>query len=124
MAETYRLELPGIPKSLNRVGSRGSHFAFHSEKKKWEGMLVTALLLAKVPKDLLTVDASAVLHPPTAHKRDTGNYRTMLEKALGDALQLGWLSDDSPDFYAFNDLTFGEKAAKPGLTIITLLVNP
>lgn len=120
----FQLELPGIPKSLNQVGSRGGHFAFHREKKHWEGMLFIALNQAKVPRGLLSVDASAVLHPPTAHRRDTGNYRTMLEKALGDALQLGWLADDGPDFYAFNDLTFGEKAKAPGLTIVTLRVNP
>lgn len=119
----FRLELPGLPKSLNRVGSRGGHMAFHREKKRLEGDLVIALLYAKVPKKLLTVDASAILYPPTAHKRDTGNYRTILEKALGDALQLGWLPDDSPDFYAFNDLEFGEKHKAPGLTVINLMVN-
>lgn len=120
----FTLELPGIPKSLNKVGSRGSHFAFHREKKSWEGMITIALLEVKVPKGLERVEAKALLHPPTAHRRDEGNYRTMLEKALGDALQLGWIPDDDPDHFAFRELRFGEKAKKPGLTLITLDTTP
>lgn len=117
------LELPGLPKSLNRVGSRGSHFAFHREKKAWEGMIVIALLEEKVPKNVDRVEAGATLYPPTAHRRDEGNYRTMLEKCLGDALQLGWLPDDDPGHFQFKELTFGEKRPKPGLTVIKLYLT-
>jgi hypothetical protein len=42
---------------------------------------------------------------PSRIKHDQGNYRFMLEKALGDALQtVGVLQDDSWDFYSFGNL--------------------
>lgn len=82
-----------------------------------------ALNEAKAPKGMARVEATAVIHPPTAHKRDEGNFRMMLEKALGDALQLGgYLSDDSSEFFSFGRLSFGEKR-KPAETIITLEVE-
>lgn len=116
-----RLELPGIPKSLNAVGSRGSHFAFANEKKKWEGMIFIALNQAKVPRGLIYIEATAVLYPPTKHKRDEGNFRMMLEKALGDVLQVGgWLADDSTDQFRFGRLEFAETKPKPGLTVLML----
>lgn len=121
----YQLSLPETPPSLNAVGSRGrSHWPYTKAKKKWEGMLFIALLEAKVPKGLLTVDASAVLRFSSKRRRDEGNYRMMLEKALGDILVTGgWLQDDTPDFYAFNRLEFGEKCGD-ARTIINLMVNP
>lgn len=123
MKDRYELRIPGVPKSLNAVGSRGSRFAFHREKKTWEGMCMIALNESKVPRGLARVDATAVLHPPTSHKRDEGNFRTILEKALGDALQLGGhLADDSSDFFSFGRLSFAEKR-KPAETIITLEVE-
>lgn len=123
MASRHSIEIPGLPKSLNRVGSRGSAFAFHREKKRLENDLVTAMLVAKVPKGAHCVEATAVLYPPTAHKRDEGNFRTILEKALGDALQAGgWLPDDTPEHFTFGRLTFGEKR-KPALTVVELVVS-
>lgn len=117
-----RLELPGIPKSLNAVGARGkSHFAWSNEKKKWEGMFFIALNQAKVPKGLVYAEATAVLYPPTAHKRDEGNFRTMLEKSLGDVLQMaGYLADDSTEEFRFGRLEFGQPHPKPGLTVVML----
>lgn len=109
-----RLELPGIPKSLNAVGSRGSHFAWQNEKKKWEGMMFIALRQAKVPEGLVYVEATAILHPKTNHKRDEGNFRAILEKALGDILQAGgWLDDDDDTKFRFGRLEFAEKRNPP-----------
>lgn len=119
----FELDVPGIPKSLNQVGSRGSRFAWQNEKKAWEGMLWTACTIAKLPRDLAFVHAVAILHPTTNRRRDEGNYRTMLEKALGDALQLGgWLADDSPEFFKFGSLAFGVPE-KPARTVVILEVD-
>jgi hypothetical protein len=124
MDAQFNLKIPGLPASLNRVGSRGSHFAFYREKRKWEGMLQIALLEQRVPRRLNFVDASAILYPPTTHRRDAGNYRMMLEKALGDVLVSGgWIEDDTPDQFRFGDCEFGEKRPKPGETHITLRIS-
>lgn len=115
-----RIDLPGIPKSLNAVGSRGSHHAWNREKKKWEGMIFIGLRQAKVPEGLVYVEATAVLHPPTKHKRDEGNFRAILEKALGDILQVGgWLVDDSDAEFRFGRLEFAGPE-KPPRTILVL----
>lgn len=123
--QKYELSLPDVPPSLNRVGSRGkSHWPYTNAKKKWEGMFFIALLEVKVPKGLLTVDASAVLRFKSKRRRDEGNFRMLLEKALGDILVTGgWLQEDTPDFYAFNSVEFSEETGDP-LTLVTLQVNP
>lgn len=122
MTKTYTIEIPGIPKSLNEIGGRNHWAVFHREKKRLEGDLCIALMAAKVPKKLNRVEATAILYPPTRHKRDEGNFRSTLEKALGDALQLGWLPDDSPEFFTFGRLTFAEKR-KPASTVIELVCS-
>ena len=44
---------------------------------------------------------------PNRIKRDQGNFRWMIEKALGDTLVGGgWLPDDTWDRYEFGGLTY------------------
>lgn len=122
MSATYSIEVPGIPKSLNRVGSRGSAFAFYREKKLWQDQLTIALRYAKVPTGLTFVEATATLHPATNRRRDEGNFRAILEKSLGDALvRGGWTPDDTPEHFTFGRLTFGAKREHP-LTVVELAV--
>lgn len=53
------------------------------------------------------VDVTATLIVPDRRRRDEGNFRTPLEKALGDALVAGgWLPDDTPDHYRFGAVAF------------------
>lgn len=122
----YELDLPDTPPSINAsgVGASGSWQRFHRLKKQWEGMFVIALLAAKVPKNLPSITASASLRFKTKRRRDEGNFRALLEKALGDALQLGWLEDDTPEYFRFNEVTF-EPETGPARTILRLeVVDP
>jgi hypothetical protein len=118
----YELEIPGTPKSKNQLDH--AHWnAVRKEKQTWEGHCMVALLHARVPKKLRKVRATAELRFPTSRRRDEGNFRSMLEKALGDALQVGgWLEDDTPEHFTFGELTF---AAESGvaLTRVTLEVE-
>lgn len=120
----YELSLPDVPASLNRVGSRGrSHWAWTNEKKKWEGLIGIGLMQAKVPRGLMRVEATAILRFPTKRRRDEGNFRTMLEKALGDILVSGgWLPDDDPDCFSFRELSFDSDKG-PAETRIRLKVE-
>ena len=44
---------------------------------------------------------------PTRVRRDQGNYRFILEKALGDALKEGgWLEDDNWALFEFGNLGY------------------
>jgi hypothetical protein len=104
---TAVLWLGNTPPSLNAVAGRGNRFAFIGAKRKWQTLLGTLLMAECVPRDLDRVEATAVLSFPTRRRRDEGNYRALLEKALGDALvEGGWLSDDTSEQFRFGALDF------------------
>lgn len=120
----YELKLPGTPPSINTtgVGSNKNWYRFAREKDKWQGMVFICLLEAKVPKGLGRVHATAHLRFKSKRRRDEGNYRALLEKVVGDALQLGWIEDDTPEFFTFGELTFDEERGDP-LTLVRLDVT-
>jgi hypothetical protein len=115
----YRLSFPETPPSLNRVGSRGGHWAWTRAKKQWQEQIEMMLLAQKVPRGLMTVGAAATMRFTTNRRRDEGNYRALIEKSLGDALvRGGWLIDDTSDFYVFGAVTFLPKGKTPETMII------
>jgi hypothetical protein len=95
------LEVPGVPPSLNQVGYR-SHWSIGRKlKQDWEQMLGTALMVARVPRGLEAVSATAEIRFKQKRRRDPGNFRVILEKALGDILQQGWIEDDTAEYFSF-----------------------
>lgn len=113
-----RVWLGETPPSLNRIAGRGSRHAFGSAKRRWQRDLGMLLLAERVPRGLQRVEASALITFPTRRRRDEGNYRALLEKALGDALVEGrWLPDDTPNHYRFGAVTFAEGSPR---TVIEL----
>jgi hypothetical protein len=107
------------PPSLNRMGTRGSHWATSRAKKQWQQNLGMLLLVNRIPRNLQHVTASAVLRFPTRRRRDEDNHSWLLAKALGDALVNGWLPDDTPEHFRFAGLTFDPEPG-PRRTTITL----
>lgn len=111
-----RITILQVPPSLNRVGSRGHWSQFHKRKKGWqqllEGHLLEGTAMDKFPARCVKVTVSGRLEFRHNRRRDEGNYRTLLEKALGDALvgnpaqwpEGRWLPDDTPEHYLFNRL--------------------
>jgi hypothetical protein len=95
------LEVPGVPPSLNAVGYRSHWSVGRKLKQEWEQMLGTALMVAQVPRGLEVVNATAEIHFKQKRRRDPGNFRVILEKALGDILQQGWLPDDTAEYFSF-----------------------
>lgn len=122
----YELTLHETPKSLNPTmggGWDGIPWPYIKAKKKWEGMFQIALMQHAVPRHQALVVASAELTFPQKRDRDEGNFRFMLEKALGDTLVAGgWIEDDTPDSYRFERVTFNEERGDP-LTIVRLEVE-
>jgi hypothetical protein len=116
--ERYELLIGRAPVSQNK--RRGEHWATtRRNKQQWMDDFFIALLEAKVPKDIRRAHATAVIRLPKNRRRDEGNFRDVLEKALGDALQLQWLDDDTPDYFTFGAVTFEQGAAQ---TVVTLEV--
>lgn len=102
-AKTHRDHL-GAPPSLNVLGS-GNQFAFQAHKKAWQALLAEQIAATDLPKGLAHILAEGECTFPTRTRRDQGNHRFMLEKALGDALQDGgWLADDDWERYEFGGL--------------------
>jgi hypothetical protein len=106
----YELELfyDDVPPSLNRIGSRGSHWAFNDAKERWQTISERLLMVARLPRESARrVRVDAVLRFPTNRERDEGNFRSLLEKSFGDALVNGrWLPVDTAERYRFGHLTF------------------
>ncbi len=116
----YALALPDTPPSFNAVGHSGSRWKWTRAKKSWQGNFETMLMVGKVPRGLVKVEAAAILQFPTAVRRDVVNYRTILEKCLGDALvNGGWLKDDTPEFFTFGSIEFA-KGPKQTTLILTV----
>lgn len=121
-AEERRLIYDDVPPSINVIASRGSHWPVTTAKKTWQGICEVLLLTAKLPRPLDAVHATASLRFPVNRVRDEGNFRWLLEKALGDALvNGGWLADDDPARFTFGALTF---EAECGPKRTTIRVSP
>lgn len=115
--------------------TRGAGLGRHKAKRAYEADLARLLLAAGVPRPIPgdRARASAHLLFPTPRRRDEGNYRDGLEKALGDALSpddaespFRWLTDDTPEHFTFGTVTFGQTEVgwngkrKPAVAIVTL----
>lgn len=108
-----------VPPSLNAEG-RSHPKAQHRIKKDMQEQLEVLLMSCGLPRDLNRVEAWAEMRFPTRKRRDEGNFRWMLEKALGDALTNGrWLADDTADQYRFYLVKFDPEPGRKR-TILTL----
>lgn len=113
------LELPLVPKSYNstRYAPWYVSRAANEELKQTIGF---ALMEMGGERGRASVKASALLIFPTRRRRDEGNFRTPLEKALGDALVEGrWIEDDTPDRYSFGAVAFSNERGA-AQTVLTL----
>ncbi len=111
----------GYPPSMNLLGS-GNQFAFRAMKQAWQDRLAELLGDAELPTGLDRVVVEGVLTVPDRVRRDQGNHRFMLEKALGDALvEGGWLDDDDWTRYEFGGLSL---RYEKGVAAMRLIVFP
>lgn len=109
--------------SLNQLGVRSGWFTMDGALKMWRAGLAGHLRESGLPRGLDSVLVEGVATFPTRGKRDQGNHRYFVEKALGDALQNGnvgtrktilpgdeieggWLTDDDWMHYEFGNLAF------------------
>lgn len=106
------------PPSFNRVGSRGGQQAFHREKKKWQGIFETLMLATGFPREWESITVTVRLTFPEKRKRDEGNFRSLIEKALADALVNGrWIPDDTPEHFFLERVHFEQQTGRPKTNI-------
>jgi hypothetical protein len=127
-----RLEFPGrVPPSLNAVAGRPNAAAWRRFKVLWGELIGQELIAAQARGELPVgnldwVEAAGVIRFATRRERDEGNYRAVLEKALGDAL-VGdrrvwpgghWLPDDTHEHFVFRQVAIlVDPAAEPKTAI-------
>ena len=113
------LDIPGTPPSYN-VTAHAHWQRVRREKQKWQRDCEIALMAARIPRGLGSVLASGRLEFKQNRRRDEGNFRVILEKALGDALvNGGWIEDDTPEHYQFGKLEIVAPAHRPR-TLVTI----
>lgn len=113
------LQIPGVPTSFNEVGLRSHWSVGRTQKLKWEEWISYALMAQRVPKGLQKVNATATIAFQYRRKRDEGNFRPLIEKALGDVLQSGgWLPDDDPRYYSFGAVELIAPVSDPSTVIV------
>lgn len=115
----------GAPPSLNAGGSGLDRMAFQALKGAWQAAFAEALRGSGLQTGLARVVVEAQIGFPTRASRDEGNYRWMIEKALGDALtEGGYLEDDC--FFPVRRYSFGglEGVHAPGRSFTRLLLFP
>lgn len=96
----------GTPVSLNVFGS-GSQFLYQTVKRSWHDALGALLAQSDLPRPLESVYVIGEMCFADGRTRDQGNYRFVVEKALGDVLQtMGYLHDDNWQAYSFGDLAY------------------
>lgn len=101
----------GYPQSLNVGGSGFNIHVFQGMKQAWQRRFFTLMTEAEVPSPLSRVTAEGMIVFPDRIGRDQGNFKFLIEKALGDALQEGgWLVDD--EFYPEPHYEFGGLVGK------------
>lgn len=95
----------GTPQSLNFTAGRAAQFTYQAMLKAWKERLAQLLEESGLPRPLEHVLAEGQCCFPDRIRRDQGNHRFILEKALGDALvDGGWLEDDDWTRYEFGRL--------------------
>lgn len=93
------IELPVLPVSYNATRYAPWYVA-RAKAQPFRDALTLMIRTSPLPRNLDLVVATAQLTFPLRRQRDEGNFRTPLEKALGDVLvSEGYLKDDTPDHY-------------------------
>jgi hypothetical protein len=118
----------GTPPSLNAFSAASesgrNRYIYLGWKKNWSAALDELLADAGLAKPLAHVHVDGLMCFPDRRERDQGNFRVLLEKALGDVLvDGGWLPDDSWSYYEFGNLrrTYAKGEAWTQVTLVPTL---
>ena len=113
----------GEPPSFNYFSA--SHLTGNllaGSKQAWQAILLDLLRGSDLPTGLERVLVEGEVTFPTAAKRDQGNFRVIIEKAMGDALQQGgYLPDDDWSRYEFGNL---QRRVVRGVSATRLMIFP
>lgn len=111
----------GAPESFNAMAGRDPN-VYRDAVKRWAEKLAPLLADSGLPTGLGRVVVEGEVSFGDNAERDQGNYRVIVEKALGDALvRGGYLSSDTWSRYEFGGL---QRRDEPGVSRTRLLLFP
>jgi hypothetical protein len=117
---TYR----DVPPSYNTY--QRAHWRKQARlKKEWQQVFESLLLASRAGRGpWKRVEAKARLRFKDHRRRDEGNFRVPIEKALGDALVNGsWIPDDTFNFFQMREVEFEPETGDPRI-VVTLTFFP
>lgn len=104
MTRTYVLTVREAPKSNNRPAANRN--MAHAEKKRWQGLLLSELMVARVERGMTFVTATVEVRWRRRNHQDIENFHQAVSKPLADALVSGgYLKDDTQDWFKLADMT-------------------
>jgi hypothetical protein len=108
----------GLPPSFNLLAGRTPQ-VYMGLKSALQAIILKHLVSSDL-EQCSKIMVEGELTFPEPGNRDQGNFRVLLEKALGDALvEGGWIADDNWEMYEFGNLGY---RVEPGVMRTRLLL--
>jgi len=126
------LEIPRTPPSMNNNEIRSHWSGFHEHKKSWQSEIALLMMANKLRRGgYRRAVAGAFMRFPDRCVRDSGNFESLLNKALGDALVIApdmpteqrYIPDDDGQHYFFGGVEVEDEPG-PTRTQIYLYLQP
>lgn len=123
----FILEVRRRPLSMNTNVGHGHWSGFHGAKKGFQEEITTELMVAGVSRrgyQRAVAGAFIRFNRRFSRNPDPGNYATLVNKALGDALvEYGAIPDDDAPHYVFGGVEFEDEIG-PARTRIYVYLQP
>jgi hypothetical protein len=135
--QKIEIELPRVPPSMNTNEIRSHWTGFQKAKKEWQDYFAVELMSLQARQHIRrgayqrAIAGGFLRFSLRASRRDTGNYKQLLEKALGDALTISeatprdkrFIPDDDNVRFYFGGVEFEEERG-PDRTRIWVFLQP
>jgi hypothetical protein len=134
------LEVKRTPPSINANQIRSNWRGFQKEKKNWQEEIGQLLMIKgrkrgayqrAIAGGVMRFEPHKIAHLRSYERRDSGNYRGLVDKALGDALiidphlpaPLRYIPDDDEAHYHFSGVEF-DPTPGPPRTVLYIYFQP
>lgn len=118
--DRFSILIPRTPPSMNDNEIRSHWTGFQKHKKSWQEEIEQMAMVSRIPRGYSRAIAGAIMRfPSRAARRDSGNFASVVEKALGDALANGgWLHDDDAARFLFVGVEFEDELGPPRTELV------
>ncbi len=99
----HEIDVPRVPPSMNNNEIRSSWRGFQTLKKDWQSEVELMLMVHDIKREAYqrAIAGAWMRFDVRAGRRDSGNYSSLISKALGDALDNYRAIPDDDDLHFF-----------------------